>query len=96
MPLLSAIAVAWPPRRIGRARAWLESRVHAEEVLVVGATLDAANELARRVAKEKGAAFGWHRLTLPQLAVRPCSARASDAWAGSPQPTWDRGSRSPG
>ena len=56
-------------RRIRRARAWLESRVLAEEVLIIGASLDAANELARRVAEEKGAAFGWHRLTLPQLAA---------------------------
>ena len=56
-------------RRIGRARAWLESRVLGEEVLIIGASLDAANELARRVAEEKGAAFGWHRLTLPQLAA---------------------------
>ena len=56
-------------RRIRRARAWLESRVLAEEVLIIGASLDAANELSRRVAKEKGAAFGWHRLTLPQLAA---------------------------
>ena len=55
-------------RRIGIARGWLESRTAAEEVLIVGATPDAANELARKVAKEKGAAFGWHRLTLPQLA----------------------------
>jgi hypothetical protein len=37
-------------------------------VLIVAATLDAANELARQVAKKKGAAFGWHRLTLSQLA----------------------------
>jgi ATP-dependent helicase/nuclease subunit B len=56
-------------RRIWRPRAWLESRGQAEEVLVVGATLDAANELARRVAKEKSVAFGWHRITLPQLAA---------------------------
>ena len=55
-------------RRIGIARGWLENRTAAEEVLIVGATPDAANELARKVAKEKGAAFGWHRLTLPQLA----------------------------
>lgn len=41
----------------------------AEEVLIIGASLDAANELARRVAEEKGAAFDWHRLTLPQLAA---------------------------
>ena len=37
-------------------------------MLIVGATPDAANELARKVTKEKGAAFGWHRVTLPQLA----------------------------
>jgi hypothetical protein len=70
-PLVSAIVAvsAVNHRRIRRARAWLEGRVLAEEVLVIGASLDAANELARRVAKEKGAAFGWHRLTLPQLAA---------------------------
>ena len=54
--------------RIRRAEAWLESRNPDEELLVIGATLDAANELARQVAKKKGAAFGWRRLTLPQLA----------------------------
>lgn len=37
--------------------------------MIVGASLDAANELARSIAKEKGAAFGWHRLTLSQLAA---------------------------
>ena len=46
---------------------WLLARAPAEEVVIVGANLDAANELARRVATEKGAAFGWHRLTLSQL-----------------------------
>ena len=54
--------------RIHIAQRWLENRAAAEEVLIVGATLDAANELARKVAKNKAAAFGWHRLTLPQLA----------------------------
>jgi ATP-dependent helicase/nuclease subunit B len=66
---VAAIVSAVNHRRIRRAHAWLESRLPAEEVLIVGATLDAANELARNVAKEKGAAFGWHRLTLPQLAA---------------------------
>ena len=56
-------------RRIHCAQRWLENRAAAEEVLIVGATLDAANELARKVAKKKGAAFGWHRLALPQLAL---------------------------
>ena len=56
-------------RRIARARAWLEGREPAEGVLIVGASLDAANELARAVAQMKGAAFGWHRLSLSQLAA---------------------------
>jgi hypothetical protein len=68
---VSAIVVtsAVNHRRIGRARSWLGSRLVAEEVLIIGASLDAANELARKVAEEKGAAFGWHRVTLPQLAA---------------------------
>jgi ATP-dependent helicase/nuclease subunit B len=68
---VSAIVVtsAVNHRRIRRARAWLENRTPAEEVLIIGASLDAANELARKGAEEKGAAFGWHRLTLPQLAA---------------------------
>src|SRR5215831_11035994 len=56
-------------RRRARARAWLEAREPAEEVLIIGATLDAANEVARGVAQMKGAAFGWHRLSLTQLAA---------------------------
>jgi RecB family exonuclease len=54
-------------RRLARARAWLEARKPAEEVLIVGASLDAANELVRRVVSDKGAAVGWHRLTLAQF-----------------------------
>src|SRR6202047_2264576 len=65
----NAIISAVNHRRIRRARAWLEGRAAAEEVLIVGATLDAANELARGVAKEKGAAFGWDRLQWSQLAA---------------------------
>jgi ATP-dependent helicase/nuclease subunit B len=54
--------------RIDRARAWLETRDAAQEVLILGASLNGANELPRSLAKTKGAAFGWHRLTLAQLA----------------------------
>jgi ATP-dependent helicase/nuclease subunit B len=64
----NAIVSAANDRRIRRARVWLEGRSAGEEVLIVGATPDAANELARSVVTTKGAAFGWHRLTLPQLA----------------------------
>jgi RecB family exonuclease len=56
--------------RIDHARAWLETRDAAEEVVILGASLGAANDLARSLAKAKGAAFGWHRLTLTQLAAK--------------------------
>ena len=55
--------------RVRRARTWLEGRTAADELLIVGASVDAANELVRGVANEKAAAFGWHRLTLSQLAA---------------------------
>ena len=55
--------------RIRHARAWLETRSPAEEILILAATADAGNELARDVARTKGAAFGWHRLSLAQFAA---------------------------
>jgi ATP-dependent helicase/nuclease subunit B len=55
--------------RIQRAGGWLEGLATADEVVIVGATLDAANELARQVAQVRSAAFGWHRLSLAQLAA---------------------------
>lgn len=50
------------------AEAWLAARAPGEEVLVVGASPDAANEVLRRAASARSAAFGWHRTTLPRLA----------------------------
>jgi hypothetical protein len=37
--------------------------------LIIGASLDAANELARSVVHTAGSVFGWHRFTLAQLAA---------------------------
>jgi ATP-dependent helicase/nuclease subunit B len=65
----TAITSVLSHRRIQRAHTWLESRAPAEEVLIIGATLDAANDLARGIVQEKRAAFGWHRLTLSSLAA---------------------------
>ena len=62
-----AISVA-NHRRLLRAREWLTNRSHSEEVVIVGATLDGANEITRTVAREIEAAFGWHRLSFSQLA----------------------------
>ena len=54
--------------RIARAGEWLHARRPAEEVLIIGPTLGAANELTRSLAQEKRGSFGYHRLTLGQLA----------------------------
>ena len=55
--------------RIARGREWLEARAPAEQVLIIGATLGAANEVARSLAQTKGASFGHYRMTLGQLAA---------------------------
>lgn len=64
----TAILSVSSQRRLGWARAWLESRGQGEEVLVIGGSVDAANDLARATAQQRGAAFGWHRLSISQLA----------------------------
>ncbi len=66
---LTVVTSAAGHRRIACARDWLKTRSPAEEVLIIGATLGAANELARSLAQSKGASFGYHRMTLGQLAV---------------------------
>src|SRR5215471_2642438 len=65
---LTAVTSAASRRRIAHARDWLHARQPAEEVLIIGPTLGAANELTRGLAQEKRASFGYHRLTLGQLA----------------------------
>jgi hypothetical protein len=47
---------------------WLKTKRPAEEVLIIGATLGAANEITRNLVREKRASFGYHRLTWGQLA----------------------------
>ena len=65
---LTVVTSAASHHRIARGRDWLNARRPAEEVLIIGATLGAANELARSLAQDKRASFGYHRLTLGQLA----------------------------
>jgi hypothetical protein len=68
MPVIACIS-SISDRRIARAKLWLESRASAQEVLIVGSNLDAANELARSICQTRSAAFGWHRITFTQLAA---------------------------
>jgi ATP-dependent helicase/nuclease subunit B len=73
---LTVVTSAASHRRIACGRDWLKTRSPAEEVLIIGATLGAANEVARSLAQSKGASFGYHRMTLGQLA----SVLARQVW----------------
>jgi CRISPR/Cas system-associated exonuclease Cas4 (RecB family) len=57
--------------RLRAAREFVESLGPAAEVLIVGATREAADDIAREIAAQGGGAtFGMHRMSLVQLAVR--------------------------
>lgn len=55
--------------RIDRALAWLGDRRRDEEVLVLGASTEAAAEITRLAAKRRGACFGWQKSTLGRTAA---------------------------
>jgi hypothetical protein len=54
----SVVTSATGHHRIALARDWLGARAPAEEILIIGASLGAANELARSLAQEKRASSG--------------------------------------
>ncbi len=54
--------------RLAEAAGWLEARGRATQLGIIGATMQAAADLARTVGQRAGATFGWHRFTLPLLA----------------------------
>jgi CRISPR/Cas system-associated exonuclease Cas4 (RecB family) len=74
--LLRASAAAL---RLDRARSWLAAQPAGTEVLVVGASAEAARELLRGTAASVGAAFGWHRATLAALARELATPALVDA-----------------
>jgi ATP-dependent helicase/nuclease subunit B len=53
--------------RLDAARAWLDARPPTEPCLVVGATMEAANQIVRARLESTGVLFGTHRLTLGAL-----------------------------
>jgi hypothetical protein len=55
--------------RIAHGQEWLDAKRPAEEILIIGATLASANELARSLAQTKRASFGYHRLSWAQFAA---------------------------
>ena len=74
---ITAVISAASHQRIARVRDWLNARRRADEVLIIGATLGAANEIARSIAQERRASFGYHRLTLGQFASTLARPRLS-------------------
>jgi ATP-dependent helicase/nuclease subunit B len=56
--------------RLARATVWLEARGKSEAVLLVGASAEAIQSVARPVAQRAGASFGATRLGLGRLAAR--------------------------
>ena len=56
--------------RLQEARRFLDTFTKGTEVLLLGASRGAVDDLARAIASEKGATFGLHRLSFTQLAAR--------------------------
>jgi CRISPR/Cas system-associated exonuclease Cas4 (RecB family) len=56
--------------RVREARQFLDRFEPAAEVLLLGVSRGAVDDLARVIAMEKGATFGLHRLSFTQLAAR--------------------------
>jgi CRISPR/Cas system-associated exonuclease Cas4 (RecB family) len=66
-------------RRLSEAHAFLDRFSPSTEILIVGASRGAADDLARAAAAAKGASFGWYRFSLTQLAARIAAGSMSGA-----------------
>src|SRR4051812_43113169 len=56
--------------RLKEARRFVDQFPPGDEVLLLGASRGAVDDLARSIALETGATFGLHRLSFTQLAAR--------------------------
>ena len=68
--MANAICSASASIRLHEARKFLDTFSPGTEVLLLGASRGAVDDLARAIAIEKGATFGLHRLSFTQLAAR--------------------------
>src|SRR5690242_11926187 len=69
--------------RLGVAAAWLDSYAGDHEILVVGPTADAADDLYLRTVGSKGSSFGTKRLTLNGLATQIARAVLAESGCAS-------------
>jgi hypothetical protein len=65
--------------RLDAATRFLAERPQAAEVVIVGASRGAADDLARSIARRRGATFGLTRFSLTELAARAAAARLAGA-----------------
>jgi len=72
--MLETIASASAEARLRAAEAFVTRFAADAEVLIVGASRDAADDLARRVTAARGATFGLHRTSFTQLVIRFAAA----------------------
>jgi CRISPR/Cas system-associated exonuclease Cas4 (RecB family) len=61
--------------RLAQVSAFIASRPAASEVMLIAASRGAADDVARQVARTRGATFGLHRFSLTQLAARLAATR---------------------
>jgi hypothetical protein len=77
--MLRVITSTSSAARLDAARHFLDHRPPAAEVVIVGASRGAADDLARSVARRAGATFGLTRFSLTELAARAAAARIAGA-----------------
>jgi CRISPR/Cas system-associated exonuclease Cas4 (RecB family) len=77
--MLRVITSTSAAARLDAARHFLEHRPPAAEVVIVGASRGAADDLARSLARRAGATFGLTRFSLTELAARAAASRVASA-----------------
>ena len=75
--MLRIVTSASAAARLDRARRFLQSYPPPAEVVIVGASRGAADDLARRLAVEGGATFGVTRFSLSELAARAAAVHVA-------------------
>src|SRR5262249_52127417 len=68
--MLAVFTSSSAAERLDAALGFLERVPPAREGVIVGASRDAADDLARRATARRGATFGLHRASLVQAALR--------------------------
>ncbi|MBZ5560437.1 MAG: exodeoxyribonuclease V subunit gamma [Acidobacteriia bacterium] len=77
--MLRVVSSSSAASRLDAARRFLDGRPPASELVIVGASRGAADDLARAIARGTGATFGLHRFSLTELAARAAAAMADGA-----------------